>query len=84
MWNNPLEVDILGATREELHLKIQISTCTNFILSAIYSLSFKLVKDILWNNLATISTLLNLPWLVLGDFNQVSNSFENKEVTCQF
>ena len=29
-----------------------------------------LLKDILWNNLINVSDLHNMPWVVMGDFNE--------------
>ncbi|XP_048498136.1 uncharacterized protein LOC125496658 [Beta vulgaris subsp. vulgaris] len=49
---------------------------TSFISSAIYaSLEFCMRKN-LWNELMSFSQNVNRPWLVLGDFNAVTNKNE--------
>lgn len=70
-WQQGIKLDILGTTRQEIHLKMHFSNYNLFVLSAIYALPYKFAKKILWHNLMQISTLFSLPWLVDGDFNQI-------------
>ena len=42
-----------------------------WLISAIYASSRLAERHILWNNLKTVAQLHNLPWLMLGDFNEV-------------
>ena len=51
-------------------LKVHSSNLT-WLISAIYASPRLVERRILWNNLKTVAQLHNLPWLMLGDFNEV-------------
>ena len=50
---------------------------SNCLLSGIYANPKLKFRKILWNNLKSIVDVHSFPWLVLGDFNDVLNQFEN-------
>lgn len=47
-------------------------------LSIVYAFSYPMYRTDLWNYLVSLSSLITLPWIILGDFNQVSNVSEKK------
>ncbi|XP_050254456.1 uncharacterized protein LOC126700356 [Quercus robur] len=73
LWKKEdVKVLLLLAAEQEIHASIKVSS-SNFtwLISTIYA-SPRLAKGrILWNNLKTVAHLHNLPWLMLGDFNEV-------------
>lgn len=70
LWNNELNIELVGQTRQEIHLRVQVCTQPISLLFAIYCLPYFSFKHILWNNLHSISQSINLPFLV-GDFKIV-------------
>ena len=73
LWKTEnVEVSHLSRTEQEIHaaIKVHSSNLTQFI-STIYASPRLAERLILWNNLKTVAQLHNLPWLMLGDFNEV-------------
>ena len=67
-----MEVILLSTTEQEIHAIVKVcSSNLSWLILAIYA-SLRIAKrKILWNNLKIVSQLHNLPWLMLGDFNEV-------------
>lgn len=76
LWNsNVVLVEPISNAFHEMFFKIQVSSKI-FILTAIYaSLRFNIRKS-LWRKLEQISSYINLPWLLMGDFNEIASSNE--------
>ena len=67
-----MEVILLSATEQEIHAIVKVrSSNLSWLISAIYASPRIAKRKILWNNLKIVSQLHNLPWLMLGDFNEV-------------
>ena len=72
-----IDVEILSATKQEIHALIRVkSSSLTCLISAIYASPRFAKRCILWNNLITIASRHNLPWLALGDFNDVLSEDE--------
>lgn len=82
LWNDDIDIELVGKTRQELHLRVKVSTSILFYLSAIYCLNSIKAKTILWDNLFTVSKLIASPWLVSGDFNQIAEASEKLGGKC--
>ena len=67
-----MEVILLSTMEQEIHAIVKVrSSNLSWLILAIYA-SLRIAKrKILWNNLKIVSQLHNLPWLMLGDFNEV-------------
>lgn len=76
LWNDNVDLELVGQTRQEIHLRVKVSGHYVFFLSTIYCLSHSDANNILWSNLFTVSNSLDSPWLVVGDFNQITDSHE--------
>lgn len=51
-----------------------MKVCSNnitWLLSSIYASPHIVERKILWSNLSLVAQLHNMPWLLLGDFNEV-------------
>jgi hypothetical protein len=72
-WNS-LAVDIihLASTEPEIHALVKVSFSNlSWILSSIYASLRFLECYLLWKNLANVASIHSLPWLMMGDFNEV-------------
>ena len=73
LWKSE-EVEILplSSTKQEIHVTVKVcSSNLTWLLSTIYASLRLAERRILWENLKTVAHLHNLPWLMLGDFNEV-------------
>nr|XP_023919431.1 uncharacterized protein LOC112030994 [Quercus suber] len=73
LWRSDLvQVDVLAATEQEIHALIRVrSQNFNWIISAIYASPRFAERCVLWENLKLLASLHNLPWAIMGDFNEV-------------
>jgi hypothetical protein len=73
MWNLDLvDVEHLCSTKQEIHVSVKVrGSNTLWLLSAIYASPRRFECRILWNNLSVIVELHNLPWVMVGDFNDI-------------
>ena len=63
-------MDVLSATEQEIHAIVQVSPHSqHWLLSAIYGSPCFRERCMLWENLKMLSVRHNLPWAVMGDFN---------------
>ena len=79
-----MEVILLSTMEQEIHATVKVrSSNLSWLISAIYASPRIEERKILWNNLKIVSQLHNLPWLMLGDFNEVlsrDEKFGGKDV----
>lgn len=73
LWRSDLvQVDVLASTVQEIHTLIRVRSQTfSWLLSAIYASLRFLERCILWDNLKMLASLHNLPWDLIGDFNEL-------------
>ena len=69
LWKTEaVNLELLCSTEQEIHVSIKVSDSDPlWLLSAIYASPRRSERKILWNNLAIISSLHNLPWVMVGD-----------------
>ena len=66
------EVLPLASTEQEIHATVKVrSTNLSWLITAIYASPRLAERKILWSNIVKVSQLHNLPWLMVGDFNEV-------------
>ena len=67
-----MEVIPLSTTEQEIHATVKVhSSNLTWLMTSIYASPKLAERRILWENLKTVAHLHNLPWLMLGDFNEV-------------
>ncbi|XP_050278348.1 uncharacterized protein LOC126719886 [Quercus robur] len=73
LWRTDLvHVEVLAATEQEIHALIQVrSQSFSWLISAIYASPRFEERCILWNNLKILANMHDLPWALMGDFNEV-------------
>ena len=67
-----MDVFVLSSTKQEIHATIkECSNNLSWLLSSIYASPRLVERRILWLNRAKVAQLHTLPWLLLGDFNEI-------------
>ena len=63
---------VLAATEQEIHATIKVCNSDfTWLISCIYASPHLAERKIFWANLSQVALLHNLPWLLLGDFNEI-------------
>lgn len=78
MWNTrKVNVHIMGSTEQEIHVVMQVcNSNSQWLFSGIYVSPRYKERKVLWANLETIAETTYIPWIVLGDFNEVVSESE--------
>lgn len=72
-----MNVRILGSTEQEIHVVIKVHNSNSpWLFSGIYASPRFRERKILWGNLESIAESVDVPWVVLGDFNEVLSESE--------
>jgi hypothetical protein len=72
-----VELELLTSTEQEIHVSAQVKDSNSlWLLSAIYASPRRSERKVLWKNLMVISGLHNLPWVMVGDFNDIISGDE--------
>ena len=73
LWKKEdVEIKLLAATEQEVHATVKVCASNfSWLISAIYASPRLAERRILWSNIEEIGQLHNLPWLMVGDFNEV-------------
>ena len=76
LWKtDDVDVMLLSTTEQEIHATVKVRNSDPiWLISAIYARPRLSERRILWDNLKVVAQLHNLPWLMLGDFNEVLSS----------
>lgn len=77
LWNDEqINMHVEGHTFQEMNAVAEVSPTTCALLSFIYGSPIRDRRKVLWNNLMNVAPLVNMPWLVCGDFNDILSSSE--------
>ena len=72
LWKSKaVEITQLAKTKQEIHMVVKVRALNYSWFSSIYASPRLEERKLLWNNLATIVPMHELPWLMLGDFNEL-------------
>ena len=73
LWNKEdVEISLLASTEHEIHATIKVHASNlSWLFSAIYVSPRLVERQILWSNIKEVGHLHTLPWLMIGDFNEV-------------
>lgn len=71
-----VDVSLIGKDRQYMHLRCSLVGRPTFLLSAIYALPSPTFKQSLWQELQNFAGGTSLPWVVVGDFNDILASHE--------
>ena len=73
MWNpERVWIHIIGESAQGVHGLVEVrDPSSSFILSSIYASPSYDIRKYLWNELKVMALNVTLPWVAVGDFNQV-------------
>ena len=73
LWRSEdADVKLLSVTEQEIHATVKVCASNlSWIFTAIYVGPRLAERRILWSNIEKVGQLHNLPWLMIGDFNEV-------------
>ncbi|KAK9938788.1 hypothetical protein M0R45_015509 [Rubus argutus] len=79
LWNeNKVHVDFVDSNVQSITVKIALPGKPTWLFSAIYASPTPAVRSTLWNYLDNLILSHDLPWMLMGDFNElVSSSDKN-------
>lgn len=77
-WNSSMvQVEVLSLMEQEIDVLLQVQSLSfSWILSDIYASPKFENMCILWENLKKVSNHHDLPWILMGDFNEVLEESE--------
>jgi len=80
LWTNErLQAAVLSKETRAIHLLVHDPQCTqNCIISGMYGPAKEADKDIFWNHLTHLNSVFDLPWLLLGDFNELESANDKR------
>lgn len=76
IWNpEVIFMEPIASSFQEIHLEAKVRNFS-FLLTAIYGSPCFERHKLLWSSLSNLSLVLNYPWLLLGDFNDIASPTE--------
>lgn len=61
-----------------MHVKVTDHDTRTRLLTVVYASPHDMERAETWRNIRTLSTTINEPWLLVGDFNEISSTTEQK------
>ncbi|KAK9939901.1 hypothetical protein M0R45_016581 [Rubus argutus] len=72
LWNsNKLHVDVIDNMFQAITIKVSLHGGPSWILSTLYASPTSTVRSMLWNYLDNLMLAHPVPWLFIGDFNEL-------------
>ncbi|OMP00911.1 reverse transcriptase [Corchorus capsularis] len=71
-----VSLEILYTSTQVIHAIVRVPGETEWLLSAVYASPLLTVRKKLWDQMEEFALVVRLPWMMLGDFNDISNSSE--------
>lgn len=81
-WNfEEITVHYLASSTQALHLRVTVNNGPKtFCLSCVYAEPTHALRTTLWSEQIQTSSSINMPWVVMGDFNAYYPVMIKKEV----
>ena len=70
-----VSLHVINSNAQGVHALVEVNT-NNFFLSTIYANTKFRIRKNLWNDLIDVAHNIDMPWLVIGDFNEVLSQNE--------
>ncbi|XP_062103579.1 uncharacterized protein LOC133814663 [Humulus lupulus] len=72
-WNpSAFTLDIKLCTTQLIHCQVQVPNRTgSFLITFVYGYNDAASRESLWNDLQSLAGSISVPWLVVGDFNEI-------------
>ncbi|KAL2931584.1 hypothetical protein RDABS01_036994 [Bienertia sinuspersici] len=79
LWNEGVnKFEVFCKDDRFLHGSIQVCSSYSFLFTAVYAPTKHSQRIAIWKKIENIATSIALPWLCIGDFNQIANSSEKR------
>ena len=75
-WNNPIKIEILGYSVYHIDCSVEEPGSDPWRMTLFYGEAQTHLRYQAWDVLKGISTFSNLPWICIGDFNEVLDASE--------
>lgn len=75
-WAADITYNVLQVSENWIHVSCYDSDGINFWITCVYGMPNVSVRHILWDFIKWIGAGCNVPWLLIGDFNQILNNSE--------
>ncbi|KAF7841604.1 putative RNA-directed DNA polymerase [Senna tora] len=75
-WNQATQCTVIDVSKHWIHASAISATSGEFHFTCVYGHPRLAERAILWEYLQQKASITDLPWIVFGDFNQVSSSVE--------
>lgn len=80
LWNNStMELELVAMDNQVVAVEVKQPGVPPWMMSAIYASTQRFLRELLWDYMIQMAKFMNIPWLVLGDFNQIMDPTEKKE-----
>ena len=79
LWNQrpSCKVEILTHSKHSIHVLVKVSSPSlSFVLTAMYASPNFNKRQLFWDYLRNLATLVDLPWVLIGDFNNMLSEDE--------
>lgn len=72
LWNSDrVEITPLTSTEQEIYVTVKVrKTNLDWLFTAMYASPRSAERHVMWNNLNKVAQLHNMPWVLVGDFNE--------------
>jgi len=80
LWDNGIiHASVLKKEQRAIHMLVyDTSKKCSSIVSGIYAPAQNLDKASFWNQLLQLNNIIDLPWCIIGDFNELANPTEKR------
>lgn len=74
MWKSGIEVTPVHVFNRAITFKIQTSANDSWIASFVYGSCLTRLRSSLWEHLTQVATTIHIPWILCGDFNEITGN----------
>ncbi|XP_057756534.1 uncharacterized protein LOC130975820 [Arachis stenosperma] len=79
LWkNDDFKIKVMSTHKQFVHMEIENNQRRRWSLMAVYASPHEAQRKEMWVLLHNISRNMNLPWLMIGDFNDIAEQSEKK------
>lgn len=79
LWNEDnWSISVVNHSDQYIHLKVTWKGTITWFITAVYASPRLARRQALWDDLGKIAEIMDGEWMVLGDFNFITNAHERK------